>query len=109
MEPDRSRREFGTPQRASDLLGSVLKSVQTKSSRAEFVRVLRQSLTPAEAEDCRVVNFRGGTLWIEVRSAPLFAELSSFRRESLRAEMNERLAQQKVAKIVFRVDGTGHA
>ena len=96
------------PQSAADLLGGVLQSVQTKSSRAVFERALREALGKQLSESCRVRNFRGGTLWIEVASAPLFAELSSFRRESLREEINQRLTDQQVAKIVFRMDGTGH-
>ena len=96
------------PQRAADLLGSVLKTVQTKSSRRVFQRALEQELEPAAVEHCHVVGFRNGSLYIEVASAPLFAELSAFRRESLREAINERLENQKVARIVFRMDGTGH-
>lgn len=96
------------PKSAADLLGGVLRSVQTKSSRAVFERALRDSLSAEHREACHVRNFRGGTLWVEVASAPLFAELSAFRREPLREEINRRLTDQQVAKIVFRMDGTGH-
>ncbi len=96
------------PKAAGDILGDVMKSVQTRSSRAEFVRALDAELEPEQARCCQVVGFRAGTLYVEVASAPLFAELSSFRKESLRLAMNERLTTKKIAKIVFRMDGTGH-
>lgn len=96
------------PKRAADLLGSVMKSVQTKSSRAVFVRALNAELEADDAAMCKVLSFRKGVLHVEVASAPLFAELSSFRRESLRMAMNQRLDGHQIAKIVFRMDGTGH-
>lgn len=85
-----------------------MRSVQTKSSRARFDRALEAELTPPEFEQCQVLNFRAGTLHIEVASAPLFAELSGFRRESLRTALNDRLDGDQIAKLVFRMHGTGH-
>jgi hypothetical protein len=55
-----------------------------------------------------VLGCRDGKLTIEVGSAPLFAELSGFRREDLRLRINELVKDRPVAQLQFRLGGTGH-
>ena len=45
---------------------------------------------------------------VAVREAPLFAELSGFRREELRLAINALVQNQQVAQLQFRLGGTGH-
>jgi hypothetical protein len=45
---------------------------------------------------------------LEVDSAPLFAELSAFRRDEIRLAINQLLPQQPIAQLTFRLGGTGH-
>ena len=54
------------------------------------------------------MGFRDGKLTLEIDSAPLFAELSGFRREEIRARLNEQLPLRQVAQLQFRLGGTGH-
>ena len=61
------------------------------------------------AASCEIMGFRNGTLHVAVESAPMFAELAAFRAEPIRESMNEQLVSPKVARIVFRLNGTGHA
>ena len=46
---------------------------------------------------------------IQLDSAPLYAELSGFRREELRIRINEIVPDQPIADLSFRLGGTGHA
>ena len=40
--------------------------------------------------------------------APLFAELSGFRREEIRQRINQLVPEQPIAQLTFRLGGTGH-
>ncbi|MCA8949905.1 MAG: DUF721 domain-containing protein [Planctomycetes bacterium] len=96
------------PQRAGELLRDILSEVGQGKRRNRFNRALDDVLSEAHRRHCQVVSFRGGKLVVEVDSAPLFAELSGFRREELRLSMNERLPEQPIAQLTFRLGGTGH-
>ncbi len=96
------------PRRAADLLKEVLRSAQTQTGRWELSNALANVLEPTEAEHCHVTGFRAGKLVIEIDSAPLYAELTGFRREAIRLAMNERLEKQRIAQLIFRMGGTGH-
>ncbi len=54
------------------------------------------------------MGFRDGKLTLEVSSAPLFAELSGFRREEIRLRINQAVPGRQVAQLQFRLGGTGH-
>ncbi len=102
------------PKHAGELLKGILKEVGTKASRARFTAALDTALGPELAEHAEVTGFRRGRLYVEVDSAPLFAEWTAFRREEIRSACNEALRNQKedgeqIAEIVFRMGGTGHA
>jgi hypothetical protein len=113
VDPDRRSQDessggFGGARRPSDFLPGILKEFGTRARRAELRSALEQCLTPQQAELCRVTGFRAGRLTVEVDSAPLYAELSSFRTEDLRQQMNELVTKHKIAQIRFRLSGTRH-
>ena len=96
------------PERVSDLLKGIIKAVKAESSRSDLSAALEQVLGPEQSPHCKVTGFRSGKLTVEVDSAPLYAELSGFRREEIRERINELLTKKKVAQITFRMGGTGH-
>ncbi|MCA8978300.1 MAG: DUF721 domain-containing protein [Planctomycetes bacterium] len=96
------------PQKAADLLRDILVQAGQGKKRNRFHDALDKVLTEAQRPHCQVMGFRGGKLVIEVDSAPLFAELSGFRREELRLQMNDHLPDQPIAQLTFRLGGTGH-
>jgi hypothetical protein len=97
------------PKHAGDILKGILKDVGSKASRSRFSAALEHALGPELSKHARVTGFRGGRLYVEVDSAPLFAEWTAFRQEEIRQACNEKLDKEKVATIVFRMGGTGHA
>lgn len=113
MDPDRSHGLAdggfgGGPKRPADFLPGILKEFGAQARRSELRQALEACLTPEQAELCRVTGFRAGRLTVEVDSAPLYAELASFRGEDLRLQMNELITKHKVAQIRFRLSGTRH-
>jgi hypothetical protein len=96
------------PTRVADLLKDVLRSTQTQVGRRELNEALAEALGQDLAGHCWVAGFRAGKLVVETDSAPLYSELTGFRREAIRLAMNKKLKQQKVAQLVFRMGGTGH-
>ena len=95
--------------KASDLISGILSEFGSRAARADLTQSLEEVLGSDEEEHCRVTGFRAGHLWVEVDSAPLFAELSGFRQETIRNEMNRRMEKRKVSRITFRMGGMGHA
>ncbi len=96
------------PRRVADLLKEVLRNTQRKVGRRELNNALGEAVGPKLAQHCQVAGFRAGKLVVETDSAPLYSELTGFRREAIRLAMNKRLKRQKVAQLVFRMGGTGH-
>jgi hypothetical protein len=86
----------------------IVRDTGRMMSRSAFAQALDQILPTGQRELCQVVSFRGGKLLVAVDSAPLCAELSSFRREELRLRINEILPQRQVAQLHFRLGGTAH-
>jgi len=96
------------PERVSDLLKGIIRGVKAESSRSDLSAALEQVLGEAQCPHCKVTGFRSGKLVVEVDSAPLYAELTGFRRDEIRERMNELLTRKQVAQITFRMGGTGH-
>ncbi len=96
------------PQRAGDFLKDILRQTGRSTARRAYADALEQVLPPAHRDHCQLVGWRNGKLVVEVDSAPLFAELSGFRREELRLAINALLPQQPIAQLTFRLGGTGH-
>lgn len=103
------RRELGErlERGKRDAIQSVLGVARGAAKRSELTRALHTALGE-QAEFCRVRGLRAGVLTIEVDSAPLYAELRGFRSEDVREAINRALSVAKVAKIRFRMGGTGH-
>jgi hypothetical protein len=96
------------PKKASDFLRGIVREVGQKKSRDVFAVALDSILAANQRDACQVMGFRDGKLTLEVSSAPLFAELSSFRREEIRLRINQAVPERQVAQLQFRLGGTGH-
>jgi hypothetical protein len=96
------------PKRASDFLRDILQQAGKSKSRSAYNEALDQILSEALRPHCQVVGCRAGKLVLEVDSAPLYAELSGFRREEIRLRINQLVPEQPIAQLTFRLGGTGH-
>lgn len=96
------------PRPAGDFLRDILRQAGTAKSRSAYREALDEILSPTLRSHCHVVGCRAGRLVLEVDSAPLFAELSGFRREEMRLRINELVPNQPIAQLTFRLGGTGH-
>lgn len=96
------------PQPVGDFLRGILQQAGRQKDRRGYNEALDEILTAPQRAHCHVVGCRAGKLVIEVASAPLYAELSGFRREEIRLRINEIFPEQPIAQLVFRLGGTGH-
>jgi hypothetical protein len=96
------------PRPAGDFLRDILKQAGRSKDRSAYNEALDQILDPVLRPHCQVVGCRAGRLVLEVDSAPLFAELSGFRREEIRTRINQLVPEQPIAQLTFRLGGTGH-
>jgi len=96
------------PRPAGDFLRDILKQAGTGKSRRVYVEALEEVLGPDFAPHFQILSCRKGRLVVELNSAPLFAELSGFRREEIRQRINELVPDQPLAELTFRLGGTGH-
>lgn len=96
------------PKPAGDFLRGILQQAGRSKARSGYRAALDEILSPLQRPHCQVVGCRAGKLVIEVDSAPLFAELSGFRRDEIRLRINQLLPEQPIAQLTFRLGGTGH-
>ncbi|HEX5052599.1 MAG TPA: DUF721 domain-containing protein [Planctomycetota bacterium] len=101
-------RAVAEPQPAGDFLRGILRDVGRSKSRDAYNRALDTILAEAQRPHCQIVGCRNGRLVVEVDSAPLFAELTGFRRDEIRLRINQLLPEQPIAQLTFRLGGTGH-
>ena len=104
-----TQRRGSDPLAIGDLLKDIVKQAGSGKSRRVFLDALEQALGPELVAHCQVLSSRKGKLVIELDSAPLYAELSGFRREELRTRINQLVPDQPIAELAFRLGGTGHA
>ena len=97
------------PKPAADFLRDILKQAGTGKSRRVYLDALETILGPELAPHVQILGCRKGRLVVELDSAPLYAELSGFRKEELRQRINELVPDQPIAELTFRLGGTGHA
>lgn len=97
------------PRPAGDFLRDILQQAGTGRSRREYLEAIETILGPELAPHCCIAGCRAGRLVVEVDSAPLFAELSGFRREEIRLRINELVPKKPIAQLTFRLGGTAHA
>ena len=100
------------PRHAGGFLRQIVREASSARAHGVFAVALDRLLKPSQRPHCHVLGFRDGKLTLEVDSAPLFAELSAFAREDLRLGINQVLAERepdrRVARLQFRLGGTGH-
>ncbi len=85
-----------------------MRDVGSRAGRSRVSQAVEEALGERLAPHVEVSGFRKGTLTIEVDSPALLSELRGFRSDELRLACNERLDKEKIARIVFRMRGTGH-
>ena len=96
------------PRRIGEFVRQIVRTAGRQRTRDAFTEALDRILPEHQRSSCQVIGFRDGKLVIEVGSAPLFAELSGFQRETMRLRINELVPTSKVAQLQFRLGGTGH-
>ena len=96
------------PRPASDFLRDIIQHAGTGKSRRDYLEAIEQILGETLAPHCQVASCRAGHLVIEVDSAPLYAELSGFRREEILLRINELVPKKPIAQLTFRLGGTSH-
>ena len=96
------------PRPVGDFLRDILRQAGKQQHRRAYHDALDRLLSPTLRPHCQVVGCTRGRLVLEVDSAPLFAELSGFRREELRLAINQLVPEQPIAQLTFRLGGTGH-
>lgn len=96
------------PKPVGDFLREILQQAGRSKSRSAYNEALDQILSPVLRPYCQIVGCRAGKLVVEVDSAPLFAELSGFRRDEIRLRINQLVPEQPIAQLQFRLGGTGH-
>lgn len=96
------------PKPVGDFLRGILQQAGRSKSRSAYNEALDQILSQALRPHCQIIGCRAGKLVLEVDSAPLFAELSGFRREEIRLRINQLVPEQPIAQLQFRLGGTGH-
>ncbi len=102
-------RPSSNPLPIGDLLKDIVKQAGSGKSRRVYLDALDQVLGSELASHCQILSCRKGRLVVELDSAPLYAELSGFRRDELRLRINELVPDQPIAELNFRLGGTGHA
>jgi len=101
-------RNLTEPKQAGDFLRDILHQAGRRKARSGYNEALDEILSPAQRPHCQVLGCRAGKLVVEVDSAPLYAELTSFRRDEIRLRINQLFPQQPIAQLTFRLGGTGH-
>ena len=97
------------PKRLGDVLQRMLPELKQFAALSAWQDALDAELGEQKSAHCKVAGLRQGKLFVEVASAPLFAELSAFQKEPLRLAINNRLKPKQIAHLVFRMGGTAQA
>jgi hypothetical protein len=97
------------PRPAGDFLRDILKEAGTGKSRRVYLEALEKILGPELGPHIQILGCRKGRLVVELDSAPLFSELSGFRREELRNRINELVPDRPISVLTFRLGGTGRS
>ncbi|MFK7739500.1 MAG: DUF721 domain-containing protein [Planctomycetota bacterium] len=95
------------PRPAADFLRDILKQAGSGKSRRVYLDALESILGEELSPHFEIVACRKGRLIVELDSAPLYAELSGFRREEIRLRINELVPDEPIAELTFRLGGTG--
>ena len=100
-----SKDRGGPAERVGDILKRVLKDagLDRPEKHGEIAEAWRDVAGPDVAAETVVLSFRKGVLTIQVSSAPLLSELTTYQREELLAGMRVRLAGTFVDQLRFRL------
>ena len=92
------------PEVLEDILRRWLKenSLDTTLGRAQLERCWKDTVGDEVAERTRIVDLRGGTLVVEVDSAPLLGELSAYYREEIMSSLRQSEGFPNFQNIRFR-------
>jgi len=92
------------PEALEDILRRWLKenSLDTTLGRAQLESCWKDTVGDEVAERTRIVDLRGGTLVVEVDSAPLLGELSAYYREEIMSSLRQSEGFPNFQNIRFR-------
>ena len=92
------------PEVLEDILRRWLKenSLDTTLGRAQLESCWKDTVGDEVADRTRIVDLRGGTLVVEVDSAPLLGELSSYYREEIMSSLRQSEGFPNFQNIRFR-------
>jgi len=100
-----SKDRGGPAERVGDILKRVLKDagLDRPEQHGEIAEAWRDVAGPDVAAETVVLSFRKGVLTIQVSSAPLLSELTTYQREELLAGLRVRLAGTFIDQLRFRL------
>ena len=92
------------PEVLEDILRRWLKenSLDTTLGRAQLEKCWKDTVGDEVADRTRIVDLRGGTLVVEVDSAPLLGELSAYYREEIMSSLRQSEGFPNFQNIRFR-------
>ena len=92
------------PEVLEDILRRWLKenSLDTTLGRAQLESCWKDTVGDEVADRTRIVDLRGGTLVVEVDSAPLLGELSAYYREEIMSSLRQSEGFPNFQNIRFR-------
>ncbi len=92
------------PEVLEDILRRWLKenSLDTTLGRAQLETCWKDTVGDEVADRTRIVDLRGGTLVVEVDSAPLLGELSAYYREEIMSSLRQSEGFPNFQNIRFR-------
>ena len=92
------------PEVLEDILRRWLKenSLDTTLGRAQLENCWKDTVGEEVADRTRIVDLRGGTLVVEVDSAPLLGELSAYYREEIMSSLRQSEGFPNFQNIRFR-------
>ena len=92
------------PEGLEDILRRGLKenSLDTTLGRAQLESCWKDPVGDEVADRTRIVDLRGGTLVVEVDSAPLLGELSAYYREEIMSSLRQSEGFPNFQNIRFR-------
>lgn len=79
-----------------------MKLIRERDAMAELQSLWREAVGDTFSAGSHVTKYRGGRLFVEVSSAPLLLELSSFMKKDIVAKLRKSRRLRSLADIVFR-------
>ncbi len=105
---DHQGRDGGAPKREFASVGDILERSPAMRAIREYERTAslreawEESVGPLAARNSRVTRYAGGTLHVDVFSAPMLQELSSYRKKEIMARLRRTDKFKGLIDIAFR-------